>query len=377
MPQSIPPGLAVEHVLKALAELDAGVAHPFGSPTGYELVHDGKRHPPKAVVGLAFRHAMGRLLRPDEFSGGEAPGQANYVLRQLGFTVVEKAKPEEEKTRTPWSESEVRLVVADYFSMLEKELLGKPLNKSEHRRLLSPQLAGRPDGSIERKHQNISAVLAKQGFPYIDGYKPLSHVQASLSSAVESFLDGHPGFLEQLATAPTLNPDKPVTDIDLETAIEDPPEEIADPNEQAKPWLSMKGKRIDFAERDAANRRLSKLGEQFVVDLEKLRLKVVGRDDLASKVEWVANSRGDGLGFDVLSFEEDESERWVEVKTTGQGKFARFYVTATEVRCSEDRPNQYYLYRVFDYSRSPRAYILPGSLRETCRLFPIQYLAAI
>ena len=37
MPQSIPKGLAAEHVLKALSDLDTGVDHPFGSPTGYEL----------------------------------------------------------------------------------------------------------------------------------------------------------------------------------------------------------------------------------------------------------------------------------------------------------------------------------------------------
>jgi len=30
MPQSIPKGLTREHVLKALADLDAGIDHPFG-----------------------------------------------------------------------------------------------------------------------------------------------------------------------------------------------------------------------------------------------------------------------------------------------------------------------------------------------------------
>jgi hypothetical protein len=90
MPQAIPEGLTREHVLLALAELRAGADHPFGEPTGYELLHEGGRYAPKAVIGLAYRHLAGRILRPDEFSGGEAPGQANDVLRQLGFTVVEK-----------------------------------------------------------------------------------------------------------------------------------------------------------------------------------------------------------------------------------------------------------------------------------------------
>ena len=81
MPQSIPAGLTQEHVLHALADLDAGVAHPFGPPTGYELVHQGRCYAPKAVVGLACRYSIGRMLGPWEFSGGEAPGQANFVLR--------------------------------------------------------------------------------------------------------------------------------------------------------------------------------------------------------------------------------------------------------------------------------------------------------
>jgi hypothetical protein len=92
MPQSIPKGLTRECVLQAIADLDAGIEHPFGPPTGYELVHEGRHYAPKAVIGLACRSLLGRVLLPAEFSGGEAPGQANYVLRELGFTVVRKGE---------------------------------------------------------------------------------------------------------------------------------------------------------------------------------------------------------------------------------------------------------------------------------------------
>src|SRR5262249_54037402 len=101
-----------------------GTDHPFGPPTGYELVHEGKRYAPKAVVGIAFRYVLGRILKPEEFSGGEAPGQANYVLRELGFTVVKKggqAEADEDRAGKDWSAEEVRLIVADYFAMLQKE----------------------------------------------------------------------------------------------------------------------------------------------------------------------------------------------------------------------------------------------------------------
>ena len=78
MPQSIPPGLKREHIVQALNDLDGGIDHPFGAPTGYELVYDNKHYAPKAVVGLAWRHHLGRVLQPEEFSGGEAPGLGKF-----------------------------------------------------------------------------------------------------------------------------------------------------------------------------------------------------------------------------------------------------------------------------------------------------------
>ena len=72
-----------------------------------------------------------------------------------------------------WSPHEVEAAVADYFDMLAKELRSEPFNKAQHNRHLQTLLADRPRGSIERKHQNISAILIELGYPYIDGYKPL------------------------------------------------------------------------------------------------------------------------------------------------------------------------------------------------------------
>jgi hypothetical protein len=381
MPQSIPPGLKQEHVLRTLADLDAGINHPFGQPTGYELVHQNKRYAPKAVVGLACRYSIGRMLTPDEFSGGEAPGQANFVLRKLGFTVVKKSEEEPEpQAGKDWSEIEVRLTVADYFDMLEAELLGKSFKKSDHRKALAPKLAGRSDGSIEFKHQNISAVLVELGLPYIEGYKPRGNYQGLLATEVETLLDQRSGFLDRLAEAPALNPAQVVqlTSPNLDEIIEDPPERTFAPKSPAKPWLSRKAKKIDFAQRDAANRQLAKLGEQFVFNLERYRLKATGRDDLAQRVVWASQDIGDGLGFDIISFDEaDDSERMLEIKTTGLGKFFPFYVTNNEVRCSEDLEQQYHLFRVFNFGRDPRVYILHGSLQLLCQLEPVLFRAVI
>ena len=79
-----------------------------------------------------------------------------------------------------WSNIEVELIVADYFKMLSSELKGENYSKATHRRSLLPLLANRSDGSVEFKHQNISAVLVNLGQPYIKGYLPRFNYQKIL-----------------------------------------------------------------------------------------------------------------------------------------------------------------------------------------------------
>ena len=193
----------------SLTELDAGADHPFGESTKFEVFHDGKRYAPKAVVGLACRFLLGRVLLPNEFSGGEAPGQANYALRRLGFTVLRKGQDdseEENQARRNWSPKEVSLVIEDYFAMLRKDLLGESYSKTEHRTALRRMLTGRSDPSVEYKHRNISAALAGMGLPYIAGYKPASNYQSLLLRGIEAFLEENPAYVDQLSETPGVEP---------------------------------------------------------------------------------------------------------------------------------------------------------------------------
>ncbi len=379
MPHSIPKGLAREHILKALADLDAGIEHPFGEPTRFQVVHSGKRYAPKAVIGIAFRHLTGEILHHSQFSGGEAPGQANYELRRLGFQVESKVEePVEEWKSNVWSDKEVGLLIADYFDMLQLDLQGKQYNKAEHSRRLREFLDGRTKPSVEFKHRNVSAVLLKLGLPYIDGYKPATNYQRSLVDSVKAHLDSHPAIFLALDQATEAAPDTLPKIDDWRRVFEAPPENTPLPNDSSEPWKSRQGRKIDFVRRDAGNRRLGRLGEEFAVDLERRRLRGYGRDDLAKRVEWISDTAGDGQGFDILSFDEmDDSERFVEVKTTTQGKYFPFFVTANEVRCSEATARQYHLYRLFRFSHGPRLYVLHGALSDLCWLEPVSYRAAV
>ena len=95
----------------------------------------------------------------------------------------------------PWTDEENDLIVADYFVMLADDIAGRPYNKAAHRRALLPLLNDRSEGSIEFKHQNISAVLKGLGEDWIPGYKPAFNFQMTLVDAVARWLALNPAWL--------------------------------------------------------------------------------------------------------------------------------------------------------------------------------------
>jgi len=97
-----------------------------------------------------------------------------------------------------WTDGQNDAIVADYFAMLADDITGRPYSKAEHNRLLQT-VTGRPRGSIEYKHQNISAVLKGLGEDWIPGYKPAFNFQASLVDAVVRWLERNPVWLQPAA----------------------------------------------------------------------------------------------------------------------------------------------------------------------------------
>ena len=274
-----------------------------------------------------------------------------------------------------WTRDEVEAIVGDYFDMLRKDLSGDAYSKTTHRRRLSPHLQHRSNGSIEFKHANISAVLVRFGLPYVDGYRPRGNYQQLLEQVVLEYLTVHTSFFPRLAESPVVNLVQPATPTSpFSRLVESPPERI---DVGPRVWSpNVRIVKVDFVRRDAENRRLGHLGEQFVVELERRRLHdEVKRPDLAKQVEWTSEVMGDGAGYDIASFNDDGSPRYIEVKTTGLGKAFPFCVTSNEVRCSEALRDQFHLYRLFRFSRDPGLFVLGGALSQTCSLDPIQFQA--
>lgn len=278
-----------------------------------------------------------------------------------------------------WSRQEVEAAVADYFAMLRAERSGVEYSKTEHRRKLSKLLIGRTDGSIERKHQNISAALIELGMPYVEGYKPLSNYQQLLFDVVADQIDHSRDLhtvLEAEAAQPVVVP--PVDDI-LAALVEPPTVPRRDEDAYAKRLRETPRVRrvVDYPAMEAANRSLGGAGEEFAVRFEQARLLAAKRDRLAGKVERVSVSRGDGLGYDVLSFEADGRERLIEVKTTAYGPATPFIVTRNEVAVSKELEAHYQLYRVFDFRRQARLFQKAGQIEQAFVLDPVQFSARL
>ena len=272
----------------------------------------------------------------------------------------------------PWSTEENEATAAIYFQMLRLEHARQRFNKSDFYRRLHSRLDGRSLKAGERKLQNISAVLANNNQPYLKGLLPAQNYQRALESAVLEWIVGRSDLVEALDEGTIVNPPSPTAIPRYSDIVTSPPE----PKRAARPGRLVAPVRIDFVSRDIQNRALGAAGEEFVVELERRRLHdEERRPDLARKVRWASRDEGDGLGYDIGSYESDGVPRLIEVKTTGNGWYFPFALTRNELACSKRIPNEYRLYRVYDFGPAPRLYVLSGALDEVCTLAPTLYQA--
>jgi len=268
---------------------------------------------------------------------------------------------------TDWSEGEIDLIVADYFEMLRMERTGEPYVKAERNRALQ-ELTQRSRGSIEFKHQNISAVLHELGMDWIPGYKPMANYQSALIVGIERYLDHqYDALIEPAAKIQGAAENAPLF-------FETPP--IIDPTPVNSTALIRLVRKFDPAARDAQNRALGKRGEERVFFSERTRLKAEARADLAQKVRWVSEEDGDGAGYDILSFDTMGQERLLEVKTTIGSQTTPFFLTENERLLSTERPKDFRLIRLYDFNRNPRAFELEPPLDHAVVLRPSIYRAS-
>ena len=273
-----------------------------------------------------------------------------------------------------WSEVEIDWIVADYFAMLSDELAGTPFNKAEHNRALQDGI-DRGRGSIEFKHQNISAVMLGLGQPWITGYKPAANFQNALVDGVLRWLNAHPSWLTpQSGTA--AQHDRVAEDA-ARLWIGPPPMQRNEPPPVDPAFMAAMGRKYDVPERDARNRDLGRAGEELVLNHERRQLDAAGRGDLAAKVRWTSVEDGDGYGYDIRSFEADGRERLIEVKTTNGWERTPFHISRNELALADERRDEWQLVRVWDFARKPQAFALRPPLQAHAELTATSFLAAL
>lgn len=270
-----------------------------------------------------------------------------------------------------WSNHEVELIVSDYFNMLVDELAGIDVNKAAHRRNLIPLLNNRSEGSIEFKHQNISAVLINLGQPFIRGYLPRYNYQRILEEQVFHYLTTNFHLKDYFKKFSEKEVKPPIVDFKKENFVVDPPLIVS----VEEPIIKInKGPfRTNYLEREQNNQKLGRSGEELVLEYEKWRLNSRGFSKLAERVEWISQTTGDGSGFDILSRNLDGSDKYIEVKTTKLSKDTPFFFTINELQFSIEHKERYYLYRLFNFEQSPRMFIRDGDFNAICKSSPIVF----
>lgn len=140
-------------------------------------------------------------------------------------------------------------------------------------------------------------------------------------------------------------------------------------------------KDTNYERRHKNLKKIGDIGEELTIKIEKTRLEAEGRSDLADKVEHVSKTIGDGLGYDVKSFENTGGiyvDKYIEVKTTTGGKNKPFDISANEVEVSKEKSEHYCIYRFYGVSgkaKQVKYYEVRGSVKDNFVLEAISYKA--
>ncbi|WP_417478410.1 DUF3883 domain-containing protein [Maricaulis sp.] len=271
-----------------------------------------------------------------------------------------------------WTDAENDLIVADYFAMLADDHAGRPINKAEHNRALQER-TGRPRGSIEYKHQNISAVLLGLGEDWLRGYKPAFNFQNSLVDSVARWLTINSAWMNR----PPTHRLQPGTYEAAQLWIGPAPTLKNEPPPEALDRMLGMARKFDIAGRDERNRKLGEAGEERVLEYERATLASSGRQDLAKRIRWVSKEDGDGAGYDISSFEPNGAARLIEVKTTNGGwDRTPFHISRNELAVADVERESWCLVRLWNFAREPKAFELRPPLDRHVTLAPTSFLAS-
>ncbi|MGE6115863.1 DUF3427 domain-containing protein [Aeromonas salmonicida] len=416
-------GLTSDYVLRAAEtyrRLD-GMVPTYKHSTTYDVLIEEERYPPKAILGLAAQELLGYPFPSSKFDGGLNSPCFN-ILERLGFTIVTKDVPSRLQPYHLYSREEVAAILSpgasftpgagswglsgiiskapserdfvffvtlgmhesnDYDDALTED--GLLIWKSQNQQTPdSPQIQRLVEHD-ENLH-NVRLFLRtskKEDYTYMgplafNDWDPLSKnpvhftwrlLTWPLPSDVRAHFSAH----IRPALSPLYHPEPEQTQPG--TLTEGLPPKAT--QKTRKGGKGAKGGIVDWAAREQRNRDLGLAGELLVMAHEQKWLRDAGRNDLAARVEHVALSDS-AAGYDILSFELDGGERFIEVKTTTGPASTSFYISENEVNVSRQLQELYWLYRVHSYSREKNSaafYVKNGDVSKRFELTPTTYKA--
>ena len=129
------------------------------------------------------------------------------------------------------------------------------------------------------------------------------------------------------------------------------------------------------------NKRKAKNGkkaEELVVDYEKLKLAKLGYTNLVNMVEQVSKTKGDGLGYDVFSFDIIDGNPvpiYIEVKGTTMNENSPFDITRNELDVAKIHGKSYKIYRISSLGDNiANCFIIDGDqLLNSMELVPMSF----
>ena len=82
------------------------------------------------------------------------------------------------------------------------------------------------------------------------------------------------------------------------------------------------------------------------------------------------------MGYDIRSYASDGRKRLIEVKTTNGWERTPFHITRNELEVSKEYPSEWCLFRLWNFSRKPKAFELHPPLDRHVSLIATSYRAS-
>ncbi len=157
--------------------------------------------------------------------------------------------------------------------------------------------------------------------------------------------------------------------------------QVFDENKKEKDynkWRLGKRIKIDFLKENQRNIDTGLKGELIALKLEKDFLAQKGFIDLSEKVKHISQESGDTAGFDILSYDLEGNEKFIEVKTTSKGLEGAFFISSGEREFAEKHIN-YFIYRlsIEDAEEAKLVIINRDDFLNKFQVVPNQYIVKL